>query len=196
MDMEKVIYLLLGAALTWAFYFIQRRAERRGTSEAIDRHQKLLSLKLGLEGANLDLDALRRFEQHLLGQAESAARIADRYFSQAEAVARHGDEVADINRQAQSGVVSAETRLRAVIAHLRPQLGGDDLAAFDEAHRAWLDFRERHARFIAQSYGGAAIRPLIHAVTLESLTLQWAAELETQLGEADPEEMEPEADAV
>ena len=182
MGMDKVVYLLLGAALTWAFYFIQRRAERRGTSEAIDRHQKLLSLKLGLEGANLDLDALRRFEQHLLGQAETAARIADRYFTQAEAVARRGEEVAAINLQAESGVAAAESRLAAAIAQLRPQLGGGDLADFDDAHRAWLAFRERHARFIAQSYGGGAIRPLIHAVTLESLTLQWAAELETQLG--------------
>jgi uncharacterized protein YecT (DUF1311 family) len=97
-----------------------------------------------------------------------------------------------INRQAESGVAAAESRLAAAIAHLRPQLSGGDLAAFDEAHRAWLAFRERHARFIAQSYGGGAIRPLIHAVTLESLTLQWAAELETQLGETDTEEMEGE----
>lgn len=194
--MDKAIYLLLGAALTWAFYFLQRRVERRGTEEAIERHQKLLSLKLGLEGANLDLDALRRFERHLLGQAETAARIADRYFTQAEAVARHGEEVAQIRREAHSGIASAEERLRMVIARLRPQLAGADLEAFDEAHRAWLAFRERHARFIAQSYGGGAIRPLIHAVTLESLTLQWAAELETQLGEADPEEMESEAGAA
>lgn len=191
--MDKAIYLLLGAALTWLFYFVQRRVERRGTAEAIDRHQKLLSLKLGLENANLDLEALRRFEQHLLGQAETAARIADRYFTQAEAVARRGEEVADINRQAESGVAAAESRLAAVIAHLRPQLSGGDLGAFDETHRSWLAFREHHARFIAQSYGGGAIQPLIHAVTLESLTLQWAAELETQLGEADPEEVDGEA---
>jgi hypothetical protein len=47
---------------------------------------------------------------------------------------------------------------------------------------AWLTFRERYARFIAQSYSAGAIQPLIHAVTLESVTAAWIAELETQLG--------------
>ena len=58
--MEQLAYLLAGAALTWAFYFIQRRIERRGTTEAIDRHQKLLALKQGLASAHTSLDELRR----------------------------------------------------------------------------------------------------------------------------------------
>lgn len=183
--MDKAIYLLLGAALTWMFYFIQRRAERRGTTEAIDRHQRLLALKQGLEGANLNLDDLRRFEHRLLGKAESAARIADSYFSKAEEVARHGSDdtdPADIVRHARQAYTEADTRLVALIAHLRAQLDAEGLAIFDEAQRAWLAFRERYARFIAQSYAGGPIRPLIHAVTLESITTAWAAELETQLG--------------
>ena len=51
--------------------------------------------------------------------------------------------------------------------------------------RNWLGsaFRERYARFIAQSYSSGVIRPLIHAVTLESITAAWIAELETQLGD-------------
>ena len=54
---------------------------------------------------------------------------------------------------------------------------------FDEAHRAWLRFRECYARFISQSYSTGSIRPLIHAVTLESITAAWTTELETQLGD-------------
>lgn len=185
MDMDKAIYLLLGAALTWVFYFIQRRVERRGTEEAIDRHQKLLSLKQGLEGANLNLDDLRRFEHRLLGKAETAARMADNYFSHAEEVARHGGDAraADMVSQAREALAAAEARLQALLVHLRAQLDAEGLAVFEETHRAWLAFRERYARFIAQSYAGGSIRPLIHAVTLESITSAWLAELETQLGD-------------
>ena len=79
--MEKFIYLVLGAVLTWAFYFVQRRVERRGAFETIERNQKLLDLKQGLDQSNTNLDDLRRFEQRLIGSAETAARIADSYCS-------------------------------------------------------------------------------------------------------------------
>jgi hypothetical protein len=46
-----------------------------------------------------------------------------------------------------------------------------------------LQYRDRYARFVSQSYAGGAIRPLIHAVTLESITQLWSDELETQLGD-------------
>ena len=52
-----------------------------------------------------------------------------------------------------------------------------------QAHRAWLAFREAHARFVSQSYSSGPIRPLIYVVTMESLTVAWINELETQLGE-------------
>src|SRR5690606_16113842 len=45
--MEQFAYLFAGAVLTWAFYFVQRRVEKRPTVEAIDRNQKLLALKQG-----------------------------------------------------------------------------------------------------------------------------------------------------
>ena len=69
------------------------------------------------------------------------------------------------------------------MAHLRSQLDDEALAIFDEAQRAWLDFRGRYARFVSQSYSGGTIRPLIHAVTLESITELWINELETQLAD-------------
>ena len=185
--MDKAIYLLLGAALTWAFYFLQRRVERRHTVDAIDRNQKLLTLKQGLEGANTSLDDLRRFESRLIGKAETAVRIADGYVTQAEGVARQVEiEVLthdDMNHQAIVEFQRVDARLDGLVAHLRRQLDGDSLGTFESAQLAWLAFRERYARFIAQSYSSGAIRPLIHAVTLESITAAWIAELETQLGD-------------
>lgn len=185
--MDKAIYLLLGAALTWAFYFLQRRVERRQTVEVIERNQKLLALKQGLEGANTSLDELRRFESRLIGKAETAVRIADGYVAQAEEVARQVEVESlshdDMNHQAIVEFQRVDARLDGLVAHLRRQLDGDSLATFEAAHLAWLGFRECYARFIAQSYSAGAIRPLIHAVTLESITAAWIAELETQLGD-------------
>lgn len=184
--MEKIVYLLIGAAITWGLYFLQRRLERRTAGEAIDRNQKLLNLKQGLEATSTSLDELRQFESRLLGQAEAAVRIAGRYVSQAGEVARHTDTVAtqdDFSQQALARTAVLDTRLDVVVAHLRRQLDGDNLTAFEQVHVAWLAFRERYARFIAQSYSGGAIQPLIHAVTLESITAAWIAELETQLGD-------------
>ena len=150
--MENFIYLLSGAALTWAFYFVQRRMERRGAVETIERNQKLLDLKQGLDQANTNLDDLRRFEQRLIGKAETAARIADNYFTKAEEVARQSDDAAvtqyDMNEQALSEFQRADERLATVVAHLRRQLDEETLAIFDDAHRSWLQFRDRYARFI------------------------------------------------
>ena len=176
--MDKFIYLVIGAGLTWLFYFVQRRVERRGAVEAIERNQKLLDLKQGLDTTNTNLDDLRRFEQRLIGKAETAARIADSYFTRAEEVTRH-----DMNHQAIDEFRRADSRLQVVVAHLRSQLDDETLAIFDEAQRSWLDYRGRYARFVSQSYAGGAIRPLIHAVTLESITELWINELETQLAD-------------
>jgi uncharacterized protein YecT (DUF1311 family) len=185
--MDKIIYLVIGAGLTWLFYFVQRRIERRGTFETIERNRKLLELKQGLDSANANLDDLRRFEQRLIGKAETAARIADNYFTRAEEVARQsGDDAitkADMNHQALEDFRRADARLQTVVAHLRDQLDDETLAVFDETQRSWLDFRGRYARFVSQSYSGGPIRPLIHAVTLESVTALWINELETQLAD-------------
>ncbi|GAB3359038.1 lysozyme inhibitor LprI family protein [Lysobacter tyrosinilyticus] len=188
--MEKFFYLLVGAAITWGLYFIQRRLERRSTTEAIERNQKLLNLKQGLEQTSTSLEELRQFEGRLIGKAEAAVKIAGRYVSQAGEVARRGELVArdEMSAQAVADFQRVDARLDDAVAHLRRQLDGADLAAFEQVHLAWLAFRERYARFIAQSYSGGAIQPLIHAVTLESITAAWIAELETQLGNEYEEE--------
>lgn len=185
--MEQAIYLVLGAVLTSAWHLAQRRLERRGTSEAIERGAKLLALKQGLEGANTNLADLRQLESQLIGKAETAVRIADTYVSQAKDLARQNATEPpsrdDMNQQALASFVAMDARLGALVVHLRRQLDGDSLEAFDEAHASWLAFRDRHARFVAHSYSSGTIRPLIHAVTLESVTASWITELETQLGD-------------
>ncbi len=185
--MEQLLFTVIGALLTWAFYFIQRIAERRGTVDAIERGKQLLALKQELDGAHTSVEELRRFESRLIGKAETAARIADNYFGKAEAIARdQGDDAvsqADMNRQAAAELGREQARLETVVAHLRDQLDEEGRAAFEQAHAAWLGFRERHARFVAHSYTSGSVRPLIYAVTMESLTVAWINELETQLGE-------------
>lgn len=184
--MEQAFLVVLGAALTWTFYFVQRHVERRRTTEAIERSQKLLALKQTLEGAKTSLGDLHRFEHGLVGKAQSAVSIADGIVTRAEEVVERGavDVLQDdeFSAQARERLLFADARMRRVVAQVRAQLDGAELAAFDQAHTAWLAFRDRHAQFIAQSYARGPIRALIQAVTLESLTSAWSAELETQLG--------------
>ncbi len=187
--MEQAFLVVLGAALTWAFYFIQRRVERRRTTEAIERNRKLLELKQGLERAQTSLGDLQRFESGLVGKAQSAVELADGWLARAEEVVERGAvqvlQDDEFTAQARERLLFADARLHRVVARLRAQLDGDGQAAFDRTHAAWLAFRDRHALFIAQSYARGPIRALIQAVTLESLTVAWIAELETQLGEAE-----------
>jgi uncharacterized protein YecT (DUF1311 family) len=161
--------------------------ERRQTTDAIERSQKLLALKQGLEGAGTSLGELQRFESGLIGKAQTAVRIAGGIVERAgEVVGRGAVEVLqddEFTAQARERLLFVDARLRRVVAHLHAQLDEEGAAAFDRTHRAWLAFRERHALFIAQSYARGPIRALIQAVTLESLTAAWIAELETQLGE-------------
>lgn len=184
--MEQALLVVLGAALTWAFYFVQRHVERRRTTEAIERSQKLLALKQTLEGARTSLGDLHRFESGLVGKAQSAVTIADGIVTRAEEVVERGAvEVLqddEFTAQARERLLLADARMRRVVARVRSQLDGEEQAAFDRAHAAWLTFRDRHALFIARSYARGPIRALIQAVTLESLTSEWTAELETQLG--------------
>jgi uncharacterized protein YecT (DUF1311 family) len=184
--MEQAFLVVLGAALTWAFYFVQRRVEGRRTTDAIERNQKLLALKQGLEGAKTSLGDLQRFENGLVGKAQTAVEIADGYLARAEEVIERGAvEVLqddEFTAQARERLLFADAKLRRVVARLRAQLDVEGQVAFDRTHGAWLAFRDRHALFIAQSYARGPIRALIQAVTLESLTAAWTAELETQLG--------------
>jgi uncharacterized protein YecT (DUF1311 family) len=184
--MEQAILVVLGAALAWAFYFVQRHVERRRTTEAIDRSVKLLALKRTLEGSGTRLSDLQRFESGLVGKAQTAVEIADGHVARAEEVMARGAASAlrddEFTAQARERLLLADARMRRAVARVRGQLDGEGEPAFDRAHAAWLDFRDRHAMFIAQCYARGPIRALIQAVTLESLTAAWTAELETQLG--------------
>lgn len=185
--MDQAVSLLLGAALTWAWYFVRRRVERRRSSEAIERSARLLALKRDLDGAGASIEDLRQLESRLIGKAETAVRIADRYVSQAEVVVRHAAIEPPwqdaTHAQALARFQCVDARLGLLLAHMRRELDDDSLADFEHAHAAWLAFRERYARFVARCYCGGALRPLIEAVTLESVTEAWIDELQTQLGD-------------
>lgn len=196
--MDNVLMLMLGAALTWAFYFVQRRVERRRTHEAITRNTQLLALRQGMAAAQVSLEELAQFERRLIGQAESAVRNADRLVARAEVVSRDDSPAARdraaLGRDAHATLARTDARMAAQVQAMRVQLDGEALDAFDAAHAAWLEYRERYARFIAAGYAGASLAPLMRAVTLDSVTAMWITELETQLGVVDAADEHHEAD--
>src|SRR5690606_36261605 len=95
---------------------------------------------------------------------------------------------AAMNLRAIDSFQLVDDHLDRLVSRLRAALDGTSLAAFDAVHLGWLGYRERYARFIAEAYSGGAIQPLIHAVTLESITAAWITEQETQLGDGDGDE--------
>lgn len=187
--MDNVLMLLVGAGLTWLFYFVQRRTERRGTHEAIARNTQLLALRQNMVAAQVSFEELAQFERHLIGQAQSAVRNADRLVARAEVLSRDDTpptrDRAALSHDAQATLARTDARLQAQAHAMRAQLDGEALAAFDTAHAAWLDYRERYARFIALAYAGGTLAPLMRAVTLDSVTAMWITELDTQLGVVD-----------
>lgn len=187
--MDNVLMLLLGASLTWAFYFVQRRVERRRTHEAITRNTQLLALRQGMAAAKVSLEELAQFERRLIGQAESAVRNADRLVARAEVLSRDDSPAARdraaLSSDAQATLARTDAHLSEQVQAMRAQLDGEALDAFDAAHAAWLDYRERYARFIAVGYAGGTLAPLMRAVTLDSVTAMWITELDTQLGVVD-----------
>lgn len=197
--MDNVLMLLLGAALTWLFYFVQRRVERRRTHEAIARNAQLLALRQGMAAAKVSFEELAQFERRLIGQAESAVRNADRLVARAEVLSREDAAAlrdrAALSADAQATLARTDARLSGQVQAMRAQLDGEPLDAFDAAHAAWLDYRERYARFIAMAYAGGTLAPLMRAVTIDSVTAMWITELDTQLGVVDGDAADDHDDA-
>lgn len=46
----------------------------------------------------------------------------------------------------------------------------DEIELFEEAHAAWVAYRDAHCTFSANQYDGGTIKPLIHATCMENLT--------------------------
>lgn len=181
------LLVLLGALLSALGFVGKRRLEGRGSLDAIEKHEKLLSLRERLRESGTTLEELSTLEQALLGRAESAAKVAlDFERSAVELISSvEGIELTqtDMNIQAGEAAARADVRLDEVYAELTRQLGAREAEALRRAQAAWGAYREQHVAYCGEQYRGGSIRPLILGIAHESVTVARAVELERDLEE-------------
>ena len=185
--LSQVILVLLGALLSAAGFMFKRRIEGHGTIEAVEKSEKLLSLREKLITSGTTIEELGTFEARLLGRAEDAAKVALEYEHRAvEAIelgTDHGRTQTDMNIRASEAAHRADGQLKQLLAELEVLMGTEEAVALREAQTAWENYREKHVFFCGERYRGGSIRPMIHGIAFESVTINRIIELDSELQE-------------
>ncbi len=185
--LDKTLLVLLGALLSAAGFMFKRRIEGRGTIEVVEKNEKLLSLRDKLKASGTTIEELGAFEALLLGRAEGAAKVALEYEHRAveeiELGADHGLTQTDMNIRANEAAHRADEKLKRLIAELETFMGPEEIAALREAQSAWENYRQKHVEFSGEQYRGGSIRPMIHGISYESVTINRIVELDSELQE-------------
>ncbi len=181
------LLVLLGALLSAAGFVLKRRIEGRGTIEAVEKNEKLLSLREKLKASGTTIEELGAFEALLLGRAEDAAKVALEYEHRAvEAIelgTDHGLTQTDMNIRASESAHCADGRLMRLLAELEVFMGAEEATALREAQAAWENYREKHVAFCGEQYRGGSIQPMIRGIAFESVTINRIVELDSGLQE-------------
>lgn len=183
----QALLVLLGALLSAAGFIFKRRLEGRVTIEAIEKNEKLLSLRDKLKVSGTTIEQLSALEASLLGRAEEAAKVAIEYEHRAvEAIelgADRGLTQTEMNIRAGEAAHRADDRLKRIVAELEELLGREEVAALREAQMAWERYREKHVAFCGEQYRGGSSRPMIHGIAFESVTISRIVEIDSELQE-------------
>ena len=183
----KALLILLGALISAAGFMFKRRIEGRGTIEIVEKNEKLLSLRDKLKASGTTIEELGAFEELLLGRAEGAAKVALEYEHRAieeiELGADHGLTQTEMNIRANEAARRADEKLKRLIGELESFMGQEEVAALREAQSAWDNYRQKHVEFCGEQYRGGSIRPMIHGIAFESVTINRTIELDSELQE-------------
>jgi uncharacterized protein YecT (DUF1311 family) len=183
----QALLILLGALLSAAGFMLKRRIEGRGTIEVVEKTERLLSLRDKLKVSGTTVEELGAFESLLLGRAEVAAKVALEYEHRAveeiESGADHGLTQTELNIRANEAAQRADVKLKMLISELESFMRPEELAALHEAQAAWENYRQKHVEFCGEQYRGGSIRPMIHGIAFESVTINRIVELDSELQE-------------
>lgn len=185
-DMLKdIVLLLLGGAGTAGWFFWRRKAEQASVFENIQKAEKLLSLRKELDNTNYTVGDLKSLEDALMGRAEVAKKLSVTYEQEAQQVQEI--EMNTAMTQAEMNIVATEVYRKAqrklvqTIEEMKVYFSPEECTRFEKANQAWRTYQQIHADFVASQYEGGSIQPLIHASTLEAVTIARIVELETEL---------------
>lgn len=183
----QALLVILGALLSAAGFVFKRRMEGRGTIEAVEKNEKLLSLREKLKNSGTTIEELGAFEALLLGRAEDAAKVALEYEHRAvEAIelgTNHSLTQTDMNIRASEAALRADGQLKQLLVELEVFMGPEETTALHQAQAAWENYRKEHVAFCGEQYRGGSIRPMIHSIAFESVTINRIVELDSELQE-------------
>jgi uncharacterized protein YecT (DUF1311 family) len=183
---EKILLILLGAALSGIAYLIKRRIEKKHAFDELERHQKLLIIRKELNEQKLSVDDLRLLESALLKRKDKAQNVESIQSELSPLLEEGGDEFLsqfEMNMRADGNVKIAKAKLDQVYNELVYKLEGREREALEESQKAWEEYCTKHAEFSASSYEGGTIYPLIYLSALESLVVERTALLKGELDE-------------
>lgn len=185
-DMLKdVVLLVLGGVGTAVWFFWRRKVEQAPVFENIQKAEKLLSLRKELDSTNYTVKDLKNLEDALMGRAEVAKELSITYENEAQQVREIELNGAmtqtEMNIAAAKAYRKAEQKLDTVIKQIKVFLSPEECARFNSANEAWRIYQRENADFLASRYEGGSIQPLIHASTLETVTIARLVELEAEL---------------
>jgi uncharacterized protein YecT (DUF1311 family) len=183
----KALLILLGALLSAAGFMLKRRIEGRRTIEVVEKTEKLLSLRDKLKAKGTTIEEIGAFEVLLIGRAEGAAKVAiefqHRAVEEIELGTGQSPTQADLNIRATETAGRANEKLKRLITELETFMDPEELAALREAQSAWENYRQKHVEFCGEQYRCGSIRPMIHGIAFESVTINRIVELESEFQE-------------
>jgi uncharacterized protein YecT (DUF1311 family) len=184
--LEKILLILLGAALSSVAYLLKRRIEKKQTSDALERHQKLLIIRKELNEQKVSVEDLQLLESILLkrnAKAENAEKMQRELSSLLEKDNDESLSQFEMNMRADGNVRIAKAKLEQVYNELSYKLENKEKPTLEESQKAWEEYSTRHAEFSASSYEGGSIYPVIYLSALESLVVERTALLKSELDE-------------
>jgi uncharacterized protein YecT (DUF1311 family) len=171
--LEKLLFVILGAALSGLAYLLKRRIEKKTEFDALDKHQKLLNIHKEMSDRKISVEDLRSLENALLRKASKtekhAEEIQERIVPALEQGIEEGLSQAELNERASIRVKAAEAKLEQIVNELALSMDSESKDALFTAHKAWKRYSIRQAEFAASGFMGGTIYPLIYYSELESL---------------------------
>ena len=90
---------------------------------------------------------------------------------------------ADLNRIGGAEFAEADARMNLTYTKLKSYQDGSASEAFEDAVKKWKEYRHKYAVFIAETYMGGSIQPLMYSTTAVEITNQFNQLLQIELDE-------------
>jgi len=187
--LEKSVMFLLGVLTTGAGWLIARMLRKEHVTEELARRKTAADLiahlrMIGVPMEQVDalLATLGRRRGDKVGEPIKKELTVEQFIEAKELAA-----IEAAQSQREMNVLQAkrasrlDQRMNDALEELRGYIGGDELKKFDEAHSAWLAFRDKECEFAGVTLEGGSLQPFVMSGVFSNVTKERAETLENQL---------------